>query len=122
MTSDKDIHARKRRLLNLAFTERSLKAAVPFLAKHIDRWNDLLLSADKEPRSNEWSDVRDMKIWADYLVFDILGDLCFGAGFETKEPGNNDFKKIPAAFDTFVTFNYSVSHPVENYLPLLVSN
>jgi hypothetical protein len=45
-----------------------------------------------------------------YLVFDILMDLCFGAAMDTKEPGENPLKKIPQAFDDFVTYNYPVSN------------
>lgn len=44
-----------------------------------------------------------------YLVFDILMDLCFGATMNTKEPGEDPLKKIPQAFEDFVTFNYGVS-------------
>jgi cytochrome P450 len=109
ITSDVEIHARKRRLLNLALTEHSVKAASPFIAKHTDRWNALLVdSTDKN--DDEWSSPRDITTWAKYLVFDILMDLCFGATMDTKEPGDNPFKKIPLAFDDFVTFNYPVSN------------
>lgn len=109
MTSDMDLHARKRRLLNLAFTDRSVKAAGPFMSMHTDRWDQLLLnSAGKTDK--EWSHPRDMTTWAKYLVFDILMDLCFGATMNTKEPGDNPWKKIPMAFDDFVSFNYPVSN------------
>jgi cytochrome P450 len=47
------VHARKRKLLNLAFTEQSLKAAGPLMAVHIDRWIELL-TKDSE-KSKPWS-------------------------------------------------------------------
>lgn len=109
MTSDMELHARKRRLLNLAFTDHSVKAAGPFMAKHIDRWNELLLGSD-EKSDDGWSSPRDVTTWAKYLVFDVLMDLCFGATTNTKEPGENPLKKIPPAFDDFVIFNYPVSY------------
>lgn len=108
MTSDVEVHARKRRLLNLAFTDHSVKAASPFIAKHTDRWNLLLLDSSKEG-DDVWSSPREMTSWTKYLVFDILMDLCFGAAMDTKEPGDNPLKKIPQAFDDFVSYNYPVS-------------
>lgn len=107
MTSDMELHARKRRLLNLAFTDHSVKAASPFIAKHVDRWNELLLES-KEKGNDTWSTSRDVTTWAKYLVFDVLMDLCFGAVMNTKEPGENTYKTIPHVFDEFVSFNYPV--------------
>ena len=98
----------QRRLLNLAFTDHSVKAAGPFIAKNTDRWNELLLDS-KEDRDDGWSFHRDISTWSMYLVFDVLMDLCFGAATGTKEPGENPLKKVPLAFDDFVIYNYPVS-------------
>jgi len=111
MTSDMELHARKRRLLNLAFTDRSVKASGPFMAKHIDRWNELLISGQDNKEHDNWSESHDISTRANYLVFDLLGDLCFGADFQTKEPGENKTKDIPDAFDVFLKFNYPVCLP-----------
>lgn len=117
MTSDVDLHATKRRLLNLAFTDHSVKAAGPFIAKHTDRWNELLVES-KDKGTDDWSSSRDMTTWAKYLVFDVLMDLCFGASMNTKEPGENPWKTIPLAFDDFVSYNYPVSqiYPAVSHL------
>ncbi|KAF2741963.1 cytochrome P450 monooxygenase-like protein [Sporormia fimetaria CBS 119925] len=109
MTSSKEIHARKRRLMNSAFSEKSVTASGAFIAKHVDRWNELLLHEGATKESGQWSPARDIATWANHLVFDILGDLCFGADFRTKEPGPNKLKKIPDAFDIFVTFTYPIT-------------
>jgi cytochrome P450 len=85
-------HARERKLLNLAFTEQSLKASSPLIVKHVDRWVDLLCQS---PDPEGWSTPRNMTEWVDFLTFDIIGDLCFGEAFNTKEPGENSLKKIP---------------------------
>ena len=113
-TTDVALHAHKRRLLNLAFTDRLVKASGPFMARHIDRWHELLLGDREEATESErdtegWSPTRDITPWSSWLTFDILGDLAFGAQFETKEPGENGLKMIPHAFDTYVKFNYPVS-------------
>lgn len=86
-----EVHAKKRKTLNLAFTKQSLKAAAPIMAAHIDRWVDLLCDGT----DGVWSFHHDMVTWVDHLVFDVLGDMCFGEAFNTKEPGENTLKRIP---------------------------
>ena len=77
------IHARKRKLLNTVFTEGSVRFAAAFIIKHLDRWNELSVIG------RDWSKPIDSTKWTDCLVFDILGDLCFGKSFGIKEPGEN---------------------------------
>jgi cytochrome P450 len=101
------VHAKKRRTLNLAFTERSLKAAGPFMAAHIDRWIELL-SSDSEVNGG-WSVPHNMSGQLDALVFDILGDLCFGTNFNTKEPGENNLKTLPNLIMKQVAIGYMMS-------------
>jgi len=98
-------HARRRRAYNPAFTEASLRPAALVMAKHIDRWLDLLA-----PRANEeWSEKRDMAKWGSALTFDVLGELCFGRSFETKEEGENPLKVIPHEFEVYIRGQYVVS-------------
>ncbi|PVH97227.1 benzoate 4-monooxygenase cytochrome P450 [Periconia macrospinosa] len=100
------LHARKRRSLDLAFTEQSIRAASPIVAKHIDRWNDRLLG---ETDDEGWSMPTDMATWSDRLVFDVLGDLCFGKAFDTKEPGDNPLKIIQHQIAESMKFLYILS-------------
>ena len=104
-TSDVALHHKKRRILNLAFTEKSVRAAGVFIQKHVDLWNELL--TDEEGK--DWSQPKDMSEWNDYLVFDILCDLCFGTSLEIKEPGENSFRNIPKTIHTLLKFMYPVS-------------
>ena len=92
-TTDPTVHHNKRRILNLVFNEKSVRAAGLFINKHVDRWNELLLDGD----GKAWSKAKNLSDWSDYLVFDILGDLCFGRSFEIKESGDNPFRVIPHA-------------------------
>lgn len=64
---DKARHARKRRILNAAFSDKALKTAEGYIIQHVDRWCELI-GAD-----NTWSEPRNMAEWSDRLVFDILG-------------------------------------------------
>ena len=83
-----------------------MRAAGLFIQKHVDRWDDLLTDGD----GKDWSRPKNMSDWTDYLVFDILCDLCFGRSLDIKEPGVNQFRGIPKGIDTYLTFTYRVSY------------
>ncbi|MCJ1462456.1 hypothetical protein MMC07_001058 [Pseudocyphellaria aurata] len=83
-------HAKKRRVLNHVFSGKAVRSAETFVIQHVNRWCELL----GENTENEWSTPRNMALWADYLVFDILGDLLFGKSMRIKEPGENMLKAI----------------------------
>ncbi|KAH7412370.1 cytochrome P450 monooxygenase-like protein [Phaeosphaeria sp. MPI-PUGE-AT-0046c] len=99
------LHAKKRKALNLAFSEQSLKAAGPLMAEHIDRWIELLTS----DAGDGWSSPQNLAPWVDNLVFDLIGDLCFGESFDTKEPGKNRLKQIPHLIMKHVKIGYVFS-------------
>ena len=103
-TSNLALHHKKKRILNLAFTEKSVRAAGVFIQKHVDRWNELLTDEEGE----NWSQPRNISKWNDYLVFDILCDLCFGRSLDIKEPGENPFRDIPKTIHTLMKFMYPV--------------
>ena len=90
--------------MNLIFTEKSVRAAGTFIQKHVDLWNDLL--TDEEGK--DWSQPKNISDWNDYLVFDILCDLCFGRSLDIKEPGENAFRYIPRAIHSLLQFTYPV--------------
>lgn len=102
---DNATHARKRRVLNYVFSENAMRSAETFVIQHVNRWCALL----GENTENEWSKPRDMAYWASHLVFDILGDLCFGKSMEIKEPGENELKAVPYFMATSATLFYPVS-------------
>lgn len=86
------VHSHKRRVLNHAFSSKALRSAEPFVLSNADRWCELL---DQEVSAGgEWSGSCNMTDWVNYLVFDILGDLCFGQSFGMKEP-NGPMKEAP---------------------------
>ncbi|KAI1342844.1 cytochrome P450 [Xylariaceae sp. FL0016] len=103
-STDKAIHARKRRGMNSTFSDKALRSAETFIHSNTDRWCDLLA---QQAGPDEWSKSVNMARWADYLVFDILGDLCFGRSFNMKEP-NSDLRHIPELMISFLT----VVHPL----------
>jgi cytochrome P450 len=107
-TVDKMVHARKRRVLNSAFSEKAIRSAELFIVKHVDRWNEILLEGNN---GKEWSKPQNISDLADYLVFDIMGDLSFGKSFELKEPGENSLRHMPHTIAESLQF----LHPVGSY-------
>jgi cytochrome P450 len=98
-------HARKRRVLNYAFSESALRGAETFIHKNVDRWLELL--GQQETKS------MDMEHQVTYLVFDILGDLCFGKCFDMKEP-DSKLRHVPEMMIGFM----ELLHPVRRvYIP-----
>lgn len=103
-STDKDIHARKRRVLNNAFSDKALRSAEPFIHANVNRWCELL---DGKIDGDVWSESLNMARWADHLVFDILGDLCFSESFGMKEP-DSKLRFAPKLMTDFM----STIHPV----------
>ena len=83
----------------------AIRSAEPYLSQHADRWCELLL-LDTEAG---WSEAKNMADWANYLVFDILGDLCYARSFGIKEPGPNELKFIPDLIGKYMQFQHPVS-------------
>lgn len=105
-TVDKVIHAKKRRVLNAAFSENAVRSAETFIVKNVDRWCELLIE-HLEP--GEWTKPTNATDLIGFLVFDILGDLAFGRSFESKEPGDNPLKTIPENIASSLKILYPVS-------------
>ncbi|KAM0562878.1 hypothetical protein ACHAPJ_001718 [Fusarium lateritium] len=105
-TIDKTIHARKRRVMNNAFSDKALRSCEPFVQQNIDRWFELI---NQEIGEKKWSESLNMARWADHLIFDILGDLCFGKSFGMKEH-NSDLRHIPGLLTDFMTIHHPLAY------------
>ncbi|KAI1097858.1 benzoate 4-monooxygenase cytochrome P450 [Jackrogersella minutella] len=104
-TVDDAEHKRKRKLLNLSFTERSIRAASSFIIQNVDRWNQLLV----EDGNTGWTSPVDFSKKVEDLTFDIMGELCFGKSFDVKEPGENLLKSMAQDSKTYMHFWYPVT-------------
>jgi hypothetical protein len=108
-------HAQRRKMLNRCFTDQSTTAVSAFVSQHIDRWHEILL--EEHNSTTEWSDSLNLGEKLDYLVFDIMGDLCFGRSFNNKEPGDNPLREVPQNIIQYLKFYY----PVRNFHFILLS-
>ena len=104
--TDIEVHARKRRVLNNAFSDRALRGAEPLIHSNVDRWLDLIKT--QIPSGEEWSLSLNMAQQVNYLVYDILGDLCFGESFGMKEPDNR-MRRMPEIMTSLPGFMYPVA-------------
>jgi cytochrome P450 len=104
-TTDKLVHARKRRILNSVFSERAVRSSESFIIRHVDRWCAIL----EEDANNDWTEPKNMSTLSEALIFDIMGDLSFGASFNTKEKKENPLKNVPHSIATYLQFMYPVS-------------
>lgn len=109
-TTSKETHNRKRRVMNNAFSDKALRNAEPFVHANLNRWCDLIKGEiDKNQDDGEWSGSLDMADWTSHLVFDILGDLCFGQSFDMKEHGS-ELRYVPNLMIEFMATTHPVSH------------
>jgi cytochrome P450 len=89
---DKSVHARKRRVISHAFADNAIKSMEKYIVGNIDIACSML--AEKKTDSegkNGWGAPRNMAKWADWLTFDIMGDLVFGKAFGMLESPRNRF-------------------------------
>lgn len=99
-------HSRRRKFLNICFSDRMVREACQFVCHHVDRWNEILVQDIAE--SGEWSTSLNFSHSIDTMVFDVMGDLNFGASFDIKEPGDRPFKEVPQLIAQYMTFYYPV--------------
>lgn len=127
LATEKQHHARKRRIMGQAFSDTALRGFEQYVLGHtqdlVDRIGGVVGGSGLEKAG--WSAPLDMANWCNWLVFDIMGDLVFGRSFGTlgEKPENRQgiFLLGRAA-----RRNYTVAAMpallytrLEEYLPLL---
>ena len=91
---DKDVHARKRRVMLHAFSEQAVHEIQPYILSVIRIWCATLgesLHRYPESSEKEWTSPRDMSVWSAYVIFDALGELLLGESFNTTLRWDNRF-------------------------------
>ncbi|KAK3695927.1 hypothetical protein LTR37_018282 [Vermiconidia calcicola] len=92
-------HARKRRVLSHAFSDTAIKSMENHILAHIRQFCANLgergslsnySDASMKPGSG-WTEPKNISDQANYMTFDIMGDLCFGKAFGMLERPDNRF-------------------------------
>ncbi|KAI0421807.1 cytochrome P450 [Xylaria grammica] len=81
--SDKAQHARRRRVISQAFSESSMRMFEPILLSKIDRFCRTLRA--QQGNDGKWTGPLDVARQFNYLVFDSLTAVAFGADYNTTE-------------------------------------
>lgn len=111
-------HGRKRRMLANAFSEKAVRGFEPFVISNVERWCELL--EDEIPKNGGWSESINMADWLNWLVFDVMGDLCLGRSFDMKEK-DSDMRYLIDLMADMMAFIYPVSaRPCLPSWPLLL--
>jgi cytochrome P450 len=108
---DRQLHARKKRILAPAFTEVALSSMEEYILPHIRAFFE---TASEENSSGAeghvW--VVDVAKWANYLTFDIMAELAFGKDFGMIE--GKASRELPDIIDAAVHLELIVSHRILN--------
>lgn len=93
-TRDKEVHARKRRVLSQAFSDAAVKKMQHYIVGNVRAFCDQIGlggGGGGGGGAKGWSAPRNMADWCNYLAMDILGDLSFGKAFHMLERPDNRF-------------------------------
>ncbi|KAK8049566.1 hypothetical protein PG994_011296 [Apiospora phragmitis] len=83
-----------------------MRSIEPCIHSNTDRWGELIGQTISE--GAEWSASLNMADWVNYLVCDILGDICFGKSFSMNDP-TSELTYVPHLMADFV----KLVHPIE---------
>ncbi|KAL7267865.1 hypothetical protein RUND412_009531 [Rhizina undulata] len=93
---NKQVHSRKRKVLAHAFTDTALKSMEEYVAPTIDTLCNIIAAGEQSidfegggKGAGKWRG--DMSKWANYLTFDIMGELSFGKNFGMLERDDNRY-------------------------------
>ncbi|CZT19858.1 related to cytochrome P450 67 [Ramularia collo-cygni] len=95
LATERQHHARKRRIMGQAFADSALRGFEQYVVGHVEDLVDRIGEATKQASSSTsgekqgWSLPMDMASWSNWLVFDIMGDLVFGRSFNTLKRAEN---------------------------------
>ncbi|KAL3952158.1 cytochrome P450-like protein [Purpureocillium lilacinum] len=92
-TRDKEVHARKRRVLSHAFSDSAMKEMQRYILGNVRTFCEQvgIVDGGAVAENKGWTKPRDMSHWCNYLAMDILGDLSFGKAFHMLEKPDNRF-------------------------------
>ncbi|KAK3332925.1 cytochrome P450 monooxygenase [Cercophora scortea] len=99
-------HARMRRLLAHGFSAKAMLAQQPLITSYVDLFISRLRDMVRENEGRP-TDV-NLVAWFNYVTFDVIGDLAFGAPFESLELGR-EHPWVAAVFNSVEEFGKMVA-------------
>ncbi|KAI1411318.1 cytochrome P450 [Hypoxylon sp. FL1857] len=98
-TRDRAEHTRKRKLISSTFAPKAIAQFEPYIHQNlevfVDRWDELV---QKAPSAEKTAYIDCLK-WFNYVAFDTIGDLAFGAPFGMLKAGA-DMAEVRMAVDS----------------------
>ena len=91
---DKVEHGRKRRVLSHALSDSAVKSMEKHILAHIRQFCANLGGTERaysDEVEAKWSSAKNISNEADYLTFDVMGDLAFGKSFGMLESPDSRF-------------------------------
>ena len=90
-TRDRAQHTRKRKIVSHVFSPRSIHQFEPYIAANVTtfltQWDRIASNAPTRPDNTKSHADLDALHWFNYLAFDVIGDLAFGAPFGMLQKG-----------------------------------
>ncbi|ETS84534.1 hypothetical protein PFICI_02559 [Pestalotiopsis fici W106-1] len=90
-------HSRRRRIMAQGVSEKAQRGYEHRIANHINKFCDLAFPASDNDGADNWSEPKDMAKWCNYLSFDIMADVVFGAKYNLL--GNERFRYVVETID-----------------------
>ena len=104
---DRKKHAFRRRVLAHAFSDTALRSAETLILENVSIWCEYLGSSKDGEQAKEWTLAKNMCDWANYLSYDIMGNLTFGTRFECIEKEKHRY--VPGLMMRATKYVYVVS-------------
>lgn len=104
-TRDRAEHSRKRKIVSHTFSLKSISQFEPYIHSNLElfvkRWDALVAASANNgtPDGKTPTAHLDCLKWFNYLAFDVIGDLAFGAPFGMLERGE-DLAEVRASPDS----------------------
>ncbi|CAI7663163.1 unnamed protein product [Penicillium pancosmium] len=88
-------HAKRRRIMAQGLSDKALREYEPRIIKHIDKFLQVMI--EDSTTSDVWCEPKNMAQWCNYLSFDIMADVVFGAKYNLL--GEQRFRYVCDAID-----------------------
>lgn len=99
-------HAFRRRIIDHAFSDASMRSAEGFILQNIETFCEVIGPASDEV--NAWSHPRDMSHHATYFAYDVMGDLVFGKRFDCMI--SSEHRYVPELISKSSWLMYWIAH------------